>query len=388
MTFSGLVLLSLSLFDVERRLLFIHIPKTAGNSITSGIQAFVANQTARRGCADFDWLSTPPGLPGRKPGEWKYELDERAWNYELNERGGDNCSDVVMPQCDFTLQGMGCVGGAEGAYAHKSEEYVRAEMRFCSHDGLRPILAPDANGVVNPVVSFALIRDPMDRLTSAWSHRLNSHNNSVRHGSHDELPPYLVDFNDWVQSGAMFEIASRLWQGVEDEQAEDDSFCSRTSGIFEVNGWQYVRMYGGPDDNDYHYYYGGNAYVHAFTLPASAMVTECTVLLPMIGDISQPDSTVMQFLDSFYPGYAMGHESHRSGDEVRHYPVISAETQRVVREVYSKDYRLWELVKNGTAYYPPNWRNCTAKLPDGSRAVPPAKARSPRGAFERSLQPR
>ena len=97
------------------------------------------------------------------------------------------------------------------------------------------------------------------------------------------------------------------------------------------------------------------------------------MLLPMIGNISEPNSTVMRFLQSYYPGYVMGHEDHRSGDEIRHEPdVIEPATQRIIDEVYADDFRLWRLVQNGTAYYPANYRNCTAALPDGSRAVPPA----------------
>lgn len=95
---------------------------------------------------------------------------------------------------------------------------------------------------------------------------------------------------------------------------------------------------------------------------------------------------VTQFLQQFYPGYVMGDEDHLEEGEVRHEPVIDPETERIVREAYAKDYILWELVQKG-AYYPPNWRNCTAKLPDGSHASPPTSARSQRGVFERSLQP-
>ena len=52
----------------------------------------------------------------------------------------------------------------------------------------------------------------------------------------------------------------------------------------------FVRMYGGPDDDDYYHYYNGTRNAHAFSLPAAAMITECTILLPMVGDISAPDS--------------------------------------------------------------------------------------------------
>ena len=98
----------------------------------------------------------------------------------------------------------------------------------------------------------------------------------------------------------------------------------------------------------------------------------------------------MQFLEGYYPGYVMGHEDHRDEGEIKHEPhTIHEETRRIVEELYAEDIRLWELVKNGSAYYPPNYRNCTAKLPDGSRAGPPtgAKARGRRGTAERSLQP-
>ena len=114
----------------------------------------------------------------------------------------------------------------------------------------------------------------------------------------------------------------------------------------------------------------------------------------MTGDISEPNSTVMRFLQSYYPGYVMGHEDHRDGDEIRHEPdVIEPATQRIIDEVYADDFRLWRLVQNGTAYYPANYRNCTAALPDGSRAVPPptvqeAQRRHGNSASRlRSLQP-
>ena len=75
----------------------------------------------------------------------------------------DECPVTLYPQCDLTLQGMGCIAGRPGGYYHQSEEYTRATLALCSHDGLPPILAPDANGAVTPVVSFAVIRNPFVR---------------------------------------------------------------------------------------------------------------------------------------------------------------------------------------------------------------------------------
>jgi hypothetical protein len=82
----------------------------------------------------------------------------------------------------------------------------------------------------------------------------------------------------------------------------------------------------------------------------------CTVLLPMIGgDVSDPNSTIMHFLTSWYPGYVMGYDDHRHGDEYgdtdRHdVDVIEPATQRIIDDVYEDDYRLWRLVQNSTAY--------------------------------------
>ena len=237
-----------------------------------------------------------------------------------------------------------------------------------------------------------------DRLISVWSHRYNDllelYSGTLPTGASSIQ---IEDFNQYIQSGDYREIGLALPEDQAAMYRHEPHECSAKSSIFEYKNVSFLRMYGGPDDDDHYYYYNGSRFAQAFQLPASAMITECTVLLPMIGDISQPDNAVMQFMESYYPGYVMGFEDHRSDDEVKHTPdVIEDETYRIVNETYAEDIRLWELVQNGTVYYPPNYLDCTAKLPDGSRAVPPsvwreseakARVRGRRGVAERSLQP-
>ena len=389
---------TLANFDTKRRLLFTHVPKNGGTSIYLGVHAWLLNETARSGCAGFNYESTPPGLPGRWQGTWMpwagsapagspddsllYLLSNRDDGVPAVQQGSnDSCPQAVTPLCDLTLRGMGCMSAG---WEHQSEEYMRASLQLCSHDGLPTVLAPGVAEVVEPVVSYAVIRDPMERLQSAWSEKLNSHQTAYGLNSTgklaDVLPngPLIDDFNAWIQSGDFLEMA--LLGSVSNidglmNSTGGKNLCSSNGMFFDFKGVQYAKNYGGYDEDDWHYYYGDAGFADPWVVPAAALITECTVLLPMVGDMSTPSSAVMQFLDSFYPGYVMGHEDHRveEDDEVKHEPgTIDNATQRIVQHLYAEDYRLWALVQNGSGYYPPGWRNCTARLPDGSRAVPPA----------------
>ena len=156
----------LSMFDTSRNLLFVHIPKNAGSSLVAGVSSYVANETTAQTCKGYDYLGKPEGAPGRKAAIWVNNMGEHTAHTAQYANPEDllvpeKCPHTLYPQCDLTQQGMGCICGPPGGVAHQSEEYVRAEMTVCSHDGLPPILAPNASGVVKPVVSYAMIRHPM-----------------------------------------------------------------------------------------------------------------------------------------------------------------------------------------------------------------------------------
>jgi hypothetical protein len=157
-----LILAAESSYDFAKRLLFTHIPKNAGTSIQQGIDEWNARHSQPRACSGFNYLAEPAGDPERLRGFW---LDIGGWLDHVGARlglhPGGECQAKVYPQCDLTQHGMGCIGGMPSGVYHQSEECVRAEMRLCSHDGLPPILAPDSDGVVQPVVSFAVIRSPL-----------------------------------------------------------------------------------------------------------------------------------------------------------------------------------------------------------------------------------
>ena len=148
-----------NILDTERNLLFTHIPKNAGTSVTIGMENYVRKLriwTART-CKDYDYLQQPEsGMPGRRAAKW---FPRRDIVDPFNRL--EACPQRIEPQCDLTKLGMGCIGGLPGGVYHQDEEYARAELTVCSHDGLPPILAPDANGIVTPIVSFAIIRHPM-----------------------------------------------------------------------------------------------------------------------------------------------------------------------------------------------------------------------------------
>jgi hypothetical protein len=392
---------ALAWYDPKRRLLFTHIPKNAGTSIENGVRDWLKNETPGS-CGRFHYETTaPPPIESRWRGVWAYMdgatgqkvYGGRDESGKITNMSSDACVHYLMPICDLTLLGMGCMSAGTD---HKSEEYVRASLRLCSHDGQAPLLAPSDDGVAVPVVSYAVIRDPIERLTSAWSHWLNDHLAQFELKSTDNLTkalpdgPLIDDFNAFIQSRDFLEMGkvSTPRDHYAGEVNHSGTLCSSDGPLFHFKGVPYEKAYGGSDDENHHYYYRGTRFSHPFMVPASALITECTVLLPMVHDISANGTAAMTFLESWYPGYVMGYEDHREDHETRHVPnVIENATREIIEEIYAEDLELWARVQNGTAYYPPNWHNCVAKLPDGTRAAPPPAARATaRGKRSTSLQ--